>query len=96
MNYPNERYESAEQEIEHLNELIFELGENLKAAQDQNHYFVLMGEYRDKAYTYEKAANEWMTAHVRRQYDEENCIGEFLRRSRPDDKRRMIINRMMN
>ena len=33
---------------------------------------------------------------LRRQYDEESCIGEFLRKSRPDDKRRMIINRMMN
>lgn len=38
------------EETERLSEIIFELEENLKAAQDQNHYFVLCGEWRDKYY----------------------------------------------
>jgi len=37
-------------ELDHANDIVFELEQNLLAAQDQNHYFVLMGQYRDELY----------------------------------------------
>ena len=40
--------EELKEQNEHLKDLLFELEENLKAAEDQNHYFKLMQEYRDK------------------------------------------------
>lgn len=44
--------------IEHLEDLLYELGQNLLAAQDQNHYFVLLGEFRDKNFELEKKLKE--------------------------------------
>jgi hypothetical protein len=37
-----------QERIDHLNDLLFELEQNLLCAQDQNHYFKLMCKYRDK------------------------------------------------
>lgn len=48
------RLRDLQDKLEHANDLIFELGENLKAAQDQNHYFQLASDYRDKYYELEK------------------------------------------
>lgn len=53
--------EEYDEKVEHLNDLIFELGENLKCAQDQNHYFKLMCEYRDKLHEQEKMTEEFKT-----------------------------------
>ena len=39
---------SRDEEIEHRDDIIFELEENLKCAEDQNHYFDLMCKYRDE------------------------------------------------
>lgn len=48
-----ETIKELEEQLEHLNDLNYELEQNLFAAQDQNHYFVLLGEYRDKNFLLE-------------------------------------------
>jgi hypothetical protein len=52
--------------VEHLNDLIHELEQNLLASEDQNHYFKLMGQYRDKAYKIEKKYADLKSSFVDR------------------------------
>jgi hypothetical protein len=47
-----------QKEIDHLKDINFELSQNLLCAQDQNHYFKLMCEYRDKLHDAEKKIEE--------------------------------------
>ena len=51
-------WEIQQEKIDHLNDLTYELEQNLLCAEDQNHYFQLMGEYRDKMYDIEKDMKE--------------------------------------
>jgi hypothetical protein len=47
-----------QEKINHLKDINFELEQNLLCAQDQNHYFKLMCEYRDKLHDAEKKIEE--------------------------------------
>jgi hypothetical protein len=47
-----------QEKINHLKDINFELEQNLLCAQDQNHYFKLMCEYRDKLHDAEKKIQE--------------------------------------
>jgi hypothetical protein len=49
-----ERIKELEEQLEHNEDICYELEQNLLCAEDQNHYFQLMGEYRDKHYESER------------------------------------------
>lgn len=57
-------YETLEKKDEHLDDLVYELEQNLLAAQDQNHYFLLLGEYRDKNFELEKKYDKMISQLV--------------------------------
>jgi hypothetical protein len=43
-------YEDLKEKYDHLNDITYELEQNLLAAEDQNHYFRLMSQFRDENY----------------------------------------------
>jgi hypothetical protein len=52
------RIQEQDELIEHLQDLIFELEQNVLAAQDQNHYYKLACSYRDKYFELLKSTND--------------------------------------
>lgn len=46
--------ETLKEQAERLKDIMYELGENLKCAEDQNHYFQLLCQYRDENYELRK------------------------------------------
>jgi len=67
------------EDVETLKEKEFELGENLKAAENQNHYFTLMGEWRDKWYEAErklKIMAHWINDTVESELGIDECRGD--------------------
>lgn len=96
-----DEYEKINLEMDHLKDVSYELEQNLLCAEDQNHYFKLMNDYKDKFYNSEKTIEKYHTM-FREMVAKERELRELLKEcslkleSLPFDSRYEIQEKIRN